>query len=128
MSNLATVLLLTVSLASEVMLLEVDRGPEELVVRFELLAEMPESVRSTVSSGARIEVAATETLLAALRRNGVDAPYSCQQGFCGTCRVRVRSGAVQHRDSLLTDSEREQGMMLTCVSRAAAGGHLTIDL
>jgi len=56
MSNLATVLLLTVSLASEVMLLEVDRGPEELVVRFELLAEMPESVRSTVSSGARIEV------------------------------------------------------------------------
>ena len=56
MSNLATVLLLTVSLASEVMLLEVDRGPEELVVRFELLAEMPESVLSTVSSGARIEV------------------------------------------------------------------------
>ncbi len=79
-------------------------------------------------SGARVEVAATETLLAALRRSGVDAPYSCQQGFCGTCRVRVRSGAVQHRDSLLTESEREQGMMLTCVSRAAAGGHLTIDL
>jgi hypothetical protein len=56
MSNLATVLLLTMSLASEVMRLEVDRSPEELVVRFELLAEMPESVLSTVSSGARIEV------------------------------------------------------------------------
>jgi hypothetical protein len=34
----------------------VDRGPEELTIRFELLAEMPESVVNAVSSGARIEV------------------------------------------------------------------------
>ena len=56
MSNLAAVLLLTVSMASEAMLLEVDRSPDELVIRFELLTEVPESVLNTVSSGARIEV------------------------------------------------------------------------
>ncbi len=56
MSNLAAALLLTVSLASDVMLVVVDRSHEELVVRFELLTEIPESVLNTVSSGARIEI------------------------------------------------------------------------
>ena len=56
MSSLAAALLLIASFASDAMLLEVDRHPEELVIRFELLTEMPESVLSTVSSGARIEI------------------------------------------------------------------------
>jgi ferredoxin len=73
-------------------------------------------------------VAADETLLAALQRSGVRAPYSCQQGFCGTCRTRVIDGVVQHRDTLLTTPERAAGMMLTCVSRAPAGERLTLDL
>jgi hypothetical protein len=29
---------------------------------------------------------------------------------------------------LLTDPERDSGMMLICVSRAADGSHLTLDL
>jgi hypothetical protein len=56
MSSLAAVFLLVASFASDALLLEVDRRPEELVIRFELLTEMPESVLSTVSSGARIEI------------------------------------------------------------------------
>ena len=56
----------------------------------------------------RAPVAAEETLLAALRRTGVAAPYSCQQGFCGTCRTKVLNGVVQHRDTLLTSPERER--------------------
>ena len=71
---------------------------------------------------------AEETLLSALRRSGVAAPYSCQQGFCGTCRARVLSGGVDHRDALLTDPERANGMMLVCISRAASGQRLTLDL
>lgn len=56
MSSLAAAVLLVASLASDALHVEVDRGPEELVVQFELLAEMPESVVNTVSSGARIEI------------------------------------------------------------------------
>jgi hypothetical protein len=56
MSSLAAVVLLVASLASDALLVEVDRGPEELAIRFELLADMPESVVNAVSSGARIEV------------------------------------------------------------------------
>jgi ferredoxin len=83
---------------------------------------------TVASSGATVSVGAEETLLAALRRSGVSAPYSCQQGFCGTCRTRVLAGAVEHRDTLLTDPERAAGMMLTCVSRAADGSGLSLDL
>ncbi|HTM84581.1 MAG TPA: PDR/VanB family oxidoreductase [Mycobacterium sp.] len=83
---------------------------------------------SVASTGATIEVGADETLLAALGRAGVSAPYSCQQGFCGTCRIRVLDGEVQHRDTLLTDPERAAGYLLSCVSRADAGNRLTLDL
>ena len=80
------------------------------------------------STGARVDVGPDETLLAAVQRAGAGVPYSCQQGFCGTCRTRVLAGIVDHRDTLLTAPERDAGMMLTCVSRAPAGGDLTLDL
>ncbi|MFZ0835762.1 MAG: PDR/VanB family oxidoreductase [Mycobacterium sp.] len=80
------------------------------------------------STGAVVDVGARETLLSALQRSAVAAPYSCQQGFCGTCRTQVLSGAVDHRDTLLTDPERVAGTMLTCVSRARSGECLTLDL
>ncbi|MBV8930018.1 MAG: oxidoreductase [Mycobacteriaceae bacterium] len=87
----------------------------------------PFSVR-VASSGAVIHVSADETLLAALQRDGVAAPYSCQQGFCGTCRTRVLAGIVDHRDTLLTEPERRDGVMLVCVSRANTGDQLTLQL
>ncbi|AMO61142.1 flavodoxin reductase family protein [Mycolicibacterium phlei] len=83
---------------------------------------------TVASTGQTVEVGADETLLAALTRAGVPVRYSCQQGFCGTCRTRVLDGAVDHRDLLLTDPERAAGQMLVCISRAAGGGPLTLDL
>lgn len=77
-------------------------------------------------SGALIEVAATESTLTAVRRALPNTPYSCEQGFCGTCQHRVLSGDIDHRDTLLTDGEREDSMLL-CVSRAASD-HLVLDL
>ena len=108
-------------------------GRDDVELHFERFAAPPvldgEAFGVTVaSSRAEIAVAADETLLTALQRAGVNPPYSCQQGFCGACRIRVLNGVVQHRDTLLTDNERDGGMMLTCVSRAAAGSALTLDL
>ena len=56
MSSLAAAVMLIASLATDAMHIGVERGPEELVIRFELLAEVPESVVNTISSGARIEI------------------------------------------------------------------------
>lgn len=108
-------------------------GRDNVELHFERFAAPPvvdgEPFTVTVAStGTVVEVRADETLLAALRRAGIAAPYSCQQGFCGTCRTSVLNGVVQHRDTLLTTPERDSGMMLTCVSRAPSGGQLTLDL
>lgn len=78
------------------------------------------------ASGITVQVAADETTLGAIRRELPGVAYSCQQGFCGTCRVRVCDGEVEHRDRLLTPDERAE-TMLTCVSRSA-GGPLVLDL
>jgi hypothetical protein len=40
----------------------------------------------------------------------------------------VLAGAVDHRDTLLTEPERDSGMMLICISRAADGQDLALDL
>jgi ferredoxin-NADP reductase len=76
-------------------------------------------------SGRVITVGEAETALAALRRTLPSVAYSCQQGFCGTCPVTVRSGAVEHLDRCLTDAQR-QTTMAVCVSRAT--GRLVLDL
>lgn len=108
-------------------------GRDDVELHFERFAAPPvldgePFAVSIASTGAEVAVGAEETLLSALRRSGVAAPYSCRQGFCGTCRTRVLSGGVDHRDTLLTDPERANGMMLVCISRAAHGQRLTLDL
>lgn len=58
------------------------------------------------------------SVLDVLLENGVDAPYSCQLGICGDCAVQVLAGDPDHRDDVLTDDERAQGLFTTCSSRA----------
>jgi ferredoxin-NADP reductase len=108
-------------------------GRENVELHFERFAAPPvvdgRAFTATIAStGREISVGADETLLTALRRADVAASYSCQQGFCGTCRTRVVAGTVDHRDTLLTEPERASGMMLVCISRAADGERLVLDL
>ncbi len=111
-------------------------GRDKVELHFERFAAPPvvdgkKFAVTVASTGQQIDVGADETLLAALNRAGVDAPYSCRQGFCGTCRTRVlgvTGGDVDHRDTLLTAPEHENAMMLICISRAAEGSRLTVDL
>ncbi len=71
-------------------------------------------------------MAAGQSLLSAVRAELPDLAYSCEQGFCGTCRQRVLAGDVDHRDDLLTEEERSDSMLL-CVSRCA-GERLVLDV
>ncbi|MFD9135303.1 PDR/VanB family oxidoreductase [Streptomyces bottropensis] len=69
-------------------------------------------------TGGEYEVKDGESVLDALLAGGVDAPYSCRQGICGECIVSVLAGEPDHRDDILTDRERADGMFTTCSSRA----------
>lgn len=57
----------------------------------------------------------TDNVLAASLRNELDPPYSCQGGVCSSCLAKVTEGnAVMTKNSILTDSEVEEGFVLTC--------------
>lgn len=79
-------------------------------------------------SNRTLTVAADENLLEVLEGAGCTVPNSCRAGICGTCLVAVLSGAVDHRDELLTDEQRASNrMILPCVSRST-GGLIVLDI
>ena len=77
-------------------------------------------------SARTIKVAADQTLLAALRAHGIVVDSVCENGTCGTCKVRCLSGTPDHRDGVLVDRERRH-FIITCVSRSS-GPTLTLDI
>lgn len=70
-------------------------------------------------SGREVPVRQDESIIDALARIGMDVPFACMQGTCGTCLCHVVDGAVDHRDAFLSEEEKAQGdQMCLCVSRA----------
>lgn len=79
-------------------------------------------------TGGVLRVPADRSILEVLEGSGVPVLSSCQEGTCGTCETPVLSGTPDHRDSLLSDDERQQGdVMMICVSRALSD-RLVLDL
>ncbi len=75
-----------------------------------------------------IQVQATESPLQALEREGIDHPFSCREGLCGTCEVALVEGEADHRDSVLDGADRAAGQrFIPCVSRCR-GAQLVIQL
>ena len=69
----------------------------------------------------------TDDILAANLRNNIDAPYSCQGGVCSSCLAKVTEGkAVMVKNSILTDGEIEEGLILTCQAHPTTP-KITID-
>ena len=77
-------------------------------------------------SGRTITVPADRSILEAIRDNGMPTVSSCESGTCGTCKTRLISGDVDHRDMVLMDDEKDDYIMI-CVSRARSG-KLILDL
>jgi ferredoxin-NADP reductase/DMSO/TMAO reductase YedYZ heme-binding membrane subunit len=78
-------------------------------------------------TGTTVRVSSDQTILQAVSDLVPAVTGGCEQGVCGRCRTTVLDGVPDHRDNLLSDTERAAGEMLICVSRAQ-GGRLTLDL
>ena len=79
-------------------------------------------------TGLTIQVDSDESILDALLLAGVQAPYLCMEGSCSTCQVSVLEGIPEHRDSVLTQAERDsQNTMMICCSRSKSS-RLVLDL
>ncbi|MDO6462336.1 PDR/VanB family oxidoreductase [Granulosicoccaceae sp. 1_MG-2023] len=81
-----------------------------------------------VQSGKTLLVEAGQSLLDQLLEAGVDVGFACREGICGSCEVAVIEGEVDHRDSVLSDSERAaNSVMMVCVS-GCKSKKLSLDL
>lgn len=87
--------------------------------------EHPFTVR-IASTGKVIAVPVGKSILEVLYAEGIQVPYSCTSGSCGSCRTGYVSGEVVHRDFALSDTERHNNIMV-CVSRSRSG-EIVLDL
>jgi ferredoxin-NADP reductase len=79
-------------------------------------------------SGLTVTVPPGKSIVDALDEQGVSVPWSCMEGICGTCEIAVLGGIPDHRDSMLTEDEREANeYMMVCVSRSKSD-QLVLDL
>jgi ferredoxin len=75
-----------------------------------------------VRSGVTLIVPPGRSIASVAAESGIDVIAWCAEGVCGTCETEVLAGRPDHRDSLLTDHEREASRtMLICVSRCQRG-------
>ncbi len=68
-------------------------------------------------SGRTFVVEADETVLEAAIRQGIQLPYGCKNGACGSCKGKVLEGRIAHGDhsqSALTTLEETAGATLLC--------------
>ncbi|MFD9667570.1 fatty acid desaturase [Rhodococcus sp. NPDC059968] len=70
-----------------------------------------------------------ESLLEAVLRTGLDAPYSCTGGACATCKVSLLRGTVHmEQNYTLSDDDVARGWVLTCQSRPTSDSlHIDYD-
>jgi len=66
-----------------------------------------------------LDVPEGEYILRSFEQQGEPLPFSCRNGCCTACAVRVLDGAIDQREALgLSRELRLQGYGLLCVARA----------
>jgi ferredoxin-NADP reductase len=102
--------------------------------RFAASAELPPAATGEVfevelkRTGKTLCVPADRSLLDVVRDVLPEVLSDCEEGFCGTCETRVLEGDPDHRDTVLSESEKAAGdTMMICVGRCL-GNRLVLDL
>lgn len=73
------------------------------------------------NSGHTFDVRPSQTVLQAAIDAGINLPYGCRNGACGSCKAKLVSGSVFHTDyqsSAMTDAELAAGNALLCCAMA----------
>jgi ring-1,2-phenylacetyl-CoA epoxidase subunit PaaE len=125
-------------------------GPEEMInnvsevllknnikkeqILFELFnTEVEGEVKSDLSGDTELVIKVDEeeftltmpknkTVLEMALDNDIDVPYSCQGGICSSCVARITEGTAEmEKNSILVDSEIEEGLILTCQAHPTSG-------
>lgn len=83
------------------------------------------------SATGSVRCADDQRLLDAFLRNGVYLPNSCNQGTCGTCKVKVLGGIVDAptpSETVLSVDEQTAGYVLACQSTPRSDARIEVPL
>ena len=99
-----------------------DRAPPSAIA-------IAESFRLTLDGENHIVPIATgDTLLQAALAAGIDAPHSCTEGRCGTCKSWLRNGDVSMASTrALSPRNIERGYVLACQSTPSSAVEIWLD-
>jgi ferredoxin-NADP reductase len=79
-------------------------------------------------SGEVVDVQPEQSIIDAVLPKRPDLPYSCLEGYCGTCEAKVTEGIPDHHDDFLSPTARATNRtMMICVGRAKSA-LLELDL
>lgn len=83
----------------------------------------------SLSTGKLFQSEITESVLEAASRSQVALPYSCRTGRCSTCKCKVVSGISKtvYKETGLSDAEKADGWILSCVRTAETDLVLEVD-
>ncbi len=84
--------------------------------------EVPFKIRVR-RTGQEFDVPAHCSIVSVLRQHGIEVETSCEDGYCGTCVTRYLEGEPVHRDTVLSEEERKNYVM---ICRARSRGPLLV--
>ncbi len=79
-------------------------------------------------AGKSFQIAPGKTILETLLDAGIPLPSSCLEGVCGTCETKVLEGIPDHRDVVLTESERKANKTMMICCSGCKGDKLVLDI
>lgn len=79
-------------------------------------------------SGIEILVPADKSATAALKEAGINVDVKCSDGLCGVCKTPYLDGEIEHRDYVLSKSQRATSVILCCSRAKEQNGIITIDM
>ena len=93
------------------------------------MARAPKIYRVTITNVGRvIDCATNQTILNAAVTAGIDYPYACASGNCGTCVSHLDAGKVTmlpRADGALSPDQVKSGLSLACRARPLSDVTLT---
>ena len=94
--------------------------PSEASAAEAVVAEGAPETITVVLDGVEHQVPyrAGERVLEAVRRAGLEPPFSCEEGYCSCCMAKIAAGRVQMvTNDCLTQDLLDEGWVLTCQSQ-----------
>ncbi len=110
-----------------------DWPDDTLAKEFFSVPEPPDYVNHPFSvqlakSGKTITIPEDQSATDVLAEHGIIVDTKCSDGICGVCATRYTAGEVEHRDYVLSATERTEKVILCCSRAKDPDGTLVIDL